>query len=341
MARAITHLHVVIFFFTFLFVFEFIASARRLDEATMLERHEQWMAHYGRIYKDPTEKAARFKIFKKNVEHIDASNAAANKKYKLSANKYADMTDEEFIASYTGYKATTKEAILGSFSYGNLSDVPSTIDWREKGAVTTIKDQMQCGCCWAFSAVAALEGINQMKTGRLVSLSEQELVDCDDQNHGCNGGFMETAFKYIINNHGLATEADYPYGGEDGTCDKAKTANPVAAITSYEQVPMNNEMALLQAVANQPVSVAVNGGQGSDFRFYTSGVFMGQCTSTYLDHAVTAIGYGTSEDGTKFWLIKNSWGTEWGENGYMRIQRDVDAKEGLCGIAMHPSYPKM
>ncbi|XP_052179421.1 senescence-specific cysteine protease SAG12-like [Diospyros lotus] len=339
MARATTHLHLVIFSFTFLFAFELIiVSAHGLEEAAMLEQHEQWMARHGRIYKDSTEKATRFKIFKKNVEYIDAFNVEANKKYNLSVNKFADMTDEEFIASYTGYKATTKEVMLSSFSYANVNDVPSTIDWREKGAVTDVKNQMKCGCCWAFSAVAALEGINQMKTGQLVSLSEQELVDCDYQNHGCEGGSMETAFQFITQNNGLATEADYPYQGGAGTCDGEKRASPVAAITSYEQVPMNDEAALLQAVANQPVSVAVSAGQWSDLRFYNGGVFTGPCT-TNLDHAVTAIGYGTSEDGTKFWLIKNSWGTEWGENGYLRIQRDVDEKEGLCGIAMKPSYP--
>ena len=195
------------------------------------------------------------------------------------------------------------------------------------------------GCCWAFSAVAAMEGITQLKTGKLISLAEQELVDCDTsgEDQGCEGGLMDDAFEFIIQNKGLATEANYPYKGVDGTCNKNKEASHAAQITGYEDVPANSENALLKAVANQPVSVAIDA-SGSAFQFYSSGVFTGDC-GTELDHGVTAVGYGTASDGTKFWLVKNSWGSSWGENGYIRMQRDVDANEGLCGIAMEASYP--
>lgn len=187
--------------------------------------------------------------------------------------------------------------------------------------------------------MAATEGITKLKTGKLKSLSEQELVDCDikGEDEGCDGGFMDSAFQYILQNKGITSESNYPYRGSDGICNREKAATPAAEITGYEDVPSNNEKALLQAVANQPVSVAIDG-SSYDFRFYSSGVFNGDCT-TYLDHAVTAIGYGTAGDGTKYWLIKNSWGTSWGEGGYMMMQRDVSAKEGLCGIAMKASYP--
>ena len=194
------------------------------------------------------------------------------------------------------------------------------------------------GCCWAFSAVAATEGINKLKTGTLISLSEQELVDCDTKgvDQGCEGGLMDDAFKFIIKNGGLTTEAQYPYKGADGTCNAKAAANHAATISGYEDVPANNEQALKNAVANQPVSVAIDA-SGSDFQFYKSGVFTGSC-GTELDHGVTAVGYGVS-DGTKYWLVKNSWGAEWGEEGYIRMQRDVAAAEGLCGIAMQASYP--
>lgn len=179
-----------------------------------------------------------------------------------------------------------------------------------------------------------MEGVTMIKTGQLISLSEQQLVDCATENSGCKGGFMDTAFEFIQHNNGLATEDNYPYNGMDGVCNAKEAA---ATISGYEDVPPNSESELQKSVANQPVSVAIDAG-GSDFQFYSSGVFKGSC-GTELNHGVTVVGYGTSDDGINYWLVKNSWGDRWGEQGYIKIERDVDAQEGRCGIAMKPSYP--
>ncbi|KAL4627061.1 hypothetical protein ACB092_05G140100 [Castanea dentata] len=332
-----------LFFLSLVFIWACQATSRTLHEASMLERHEQWIAMYGRTYEDNAEKERRFGIFKDNVEFIESFNSAGNRSYKVSINAFADRTNEEFRASRNGYKQSFKHRRPASattpFKYENVTAVPPSIDWRKKGAVTPIKDQGECGCCWAFSAVAAMEGINQIAHKKLVSLSEQELVDCDTrgEDQGCEGGLMDDAFKFIMQHKGLTSEANYPYKEMDGSCNRNKEQFPAARITGYEDVPVNNEKALLNAVTHQPISVAIDA-SGAAMQFYSSGIFTGDC-GTELDHGVTAVGYGITAQGTKYWLVKNSWGTSWGEDGYIRMQRDTRAKEGLCGIAKDPSYP--
>jgi KDEL-tailed cysteine endopeptidase len=192
------------------------------------------------------------------------------------------------------------------------------------------------GSCWAFGAVATIEGITKIKKGYLPVLSEQELVDCVTDCYGCAGGWQEYAFQWVINNGGITSEQEYAYTAQNGTCDATKTKHYAASITGYEQVPVRNETALMNAVANQPVTVSIES-SGLFFQFYSSGIFRGPC-GTYLDHAVTAVGYG-GEGSNKYWIVKNSWGTTWGENGYIRMWKDSGSSAGICGIALDASYP--
>ncbi|XP_050147553.1 senescence-specific cysteine protease SAG39-like [Malus sylvestris] len=189
------------------------ATSRTLYEASIAAKHEQWMEEFGRVYQDSAEKERRFHIFKNNVEFVEKFNSEGKKTYKLSINQFSDMTHEEFLRHHTGYKKPTESTSSAdaSFTHENLSltDVPPSIDWREQDAVTPVKDQGDCGCCWAFSAVAAVEGITKIKTGQLISLSEQQLVDCDTSNSGCQGGDMAKAFAYIQRNGGIASEENY------------------------------------------------------------------------------------------------------------------------------------
>ncbi|MED6219101.1 hypothetical protein PIB30_032690 [Stylosanthes scabra] len=312
-----------------------VEESNNLD---MVGRHEQWMVKYGRVYKDEEEKQKRFLIFKKNVEYIESFNAGGDKSYELGINHLSDKTSEELKASLNGYKGPQRGSTpTTTFKYANVDPIPESIDWRTKGVVTPVKNQgSNCGCCWAFSAVGAVESIHAMTTGNLVSLSEQQLVSCDrhGRDQGCRGGFMQDAFRYISMNGGIAGEEDYPYNATDGVCN-AEQPVAVAKIRGYEMVPANNETELMKAVANQPISVSID--PHSLFP-YKSGVFDGPCGYD-LVHAVLAVGYGTTEDGTDYWIMKNSWGPDWGEGGYFRIKRGIGAGPGLCGIAMENSYP--
>ncbi|GMH23629.1 hypothetical protein Nepgr_025472 [Nepenthes gracilis] len=315
-------------------------SIRRSDSEVM-RIYDSWLVEHGKNDNGLGEKAKRFEIFKDNLKFIDEQNAEV-RSYKLGLNRFADLTNEEFRSIYLGAKRDASRRILkpkdDRYTYRVGDELPASVDWREKGAVVPVKDQGQCGSCWAFSAVAAVEGINQIVTGQLISLSEQELVECDrSYNAGCNGGLMDYAFEFIVNNGGIDSEDDYPYTARDGSCDLNRKNAKVVAIDGYEDVLANDEKSLQKAVANQPVSVAIDAG-GRAFQLYQSGIFTGDC-GTELDHGVVAVGYGT-ENGLDYWIVRNSWGSNWGENGYIRMERNLNyTTTGKCGIAIEPSYP--
>ncbi|KAL7085238.1 hypothetical protein ACP275_14G269800 [Erythranthe tilingii] len=312
---------------------------RSHDEVVSM--HESWMAEHGKSYNALGEKEKRLEIFKDNLRYIDEQNAMDNRTYKLGLNRFADLTNDEYRKTFLGSRPDGKRRLTGRKSDRYAPKVgdalPDSIDWREKGAVVPIKDQGSCGSCWAFSTITAVEGINQIATGELISLSEQELVDCDrSYNQGCNGGLMDYAFQFIIKNGGIDSDQDYPYKGRDAKCDQTRKNAKVVSIDGYEDVPVSDEKALQKAAASQPISVAVEAG-GRDFQLYNSGIFSGKC-GVELDHGVSVVGYGT-EKGKDYWLVRNSWGASWGEKGYLRMERNVASKDGLCGIAIEPSYP--
>ncbi|KAL6587656.1 hypothetical protein OROMI_000635 [Orobanche minor] len=320
-----------------------LKNPQRSDEQ-IKNLYEKWLVRHGRAYNEIGEKDTRFGVFKDNLKFIDEHNNNGNRTYEVGLNQFADLTNEEYRAMYLGTRRSdaTRRFVKsrnGSQRYASRGgdEVPESVDWREKGAVAPIKNQGSCGSCWAFSTVAAVEGINHIVTGELITLSEQELVDCDRiENAGCNGGLMDYAFRFIISNGGMDTEDDYPYNAIDGKCDTARKNAKVVSIDGYEDVPQD-EKALQKALAHQPVSVAIEA-SGRALQLYSSGIFTEEC-GTDLDHGVVAVGYG-SEDGVDYWIVRNSWGTNWGENGYFRLERNVvDSPSGKCGIVMEASYP--
>jgi KDEL-tailed cysteine endopeptidase len=298
---------------------------------------EQWSVKHGKHY-EPTERDYRESVYTANLAKIVLHNNE-NHSWTMAVNKFADLTAAEFKARYTGGltipKKSLRRAAVGPF---NTTANPTSVDWTAKGAVTPIKNQEQCGSCWAFSTTGSVEGAWFLSKGSLVSLSEQQLVDCSDAegNQGCNGGLMDQGFQYIIDNKGITTEAAYPYTATDGTC--ASKGKPVAAtLSGYKDVAANNELALETAIVQQPVSVAVEADQ-SVFQFYSGGVMDSSC-GTQLDHGVLAVGYGV-DAGKDYYKVKNSWGADWGEKGYIRLGRGAKFNpSGQCGIQMVASYP--
>ncbi|CAA6670576.1 unnamed protein product [Spirodela intermedia] len=208
--------------------------------------------------------------------------------------------------------------------------LPDFVDWRSRGAVGLVKDQGRCKCCWAFSAIAAIEGINQITTGEFVTLSEQQILDCEMTNTGCcKTGYVNYAYEFVIMNGGIDADTSYPYHGKKKKCKW--NGETVVGITNYEFIPRYSERSLQKAVANQPISVVIRT-HCIAFQFYKS--------VSSLRHAMVVVGFG-NENGEDYWIVKNSWGDKWGENGYIRMKRNVDKPAGVCGITTYASYPLM
>ncbi|KAJ3598293.1 hypothetical protein NHX12_001804 [Muraenolepis orangiensis] len=318
------------------------ALGHPLDEVTLDGQWDQWRTTHRREYNGLGEEGIRRAIWEKNSRMIAAHNeeaALGMHSYELGMNHLGDMTSEEVSMKMMGLLVPVNRDQTFTAAFDDLQGMlPKSIDYRKKGMVTPVKDQGTCGSCWAFSSAGALEGQLAKTTGTLRDLSPQNLVDCVTENSGCGGGYMTNAFSYVMQNGGVDSEESYPYVGQDQPC--AFNISSVAAdCKGYKQIPVGNERALAVALFKAgPVSVGIDASQGT-FQFYQRGVYYDKnCNGDDINHAVLAVGFGVTPKGKKYWIVKNSWSSNWGNKGFILMARNRD---NLCGIANLASYPIM
>jgi len=321
--------------------FATVVSGRAVEQATPFTPEEYWALwkHFQTLdgtanYYTSTEHNDRYDVFCKNMDFAREFNTNKTNSFKLGVTMFADKTQDEFkqwlkLTSGTKPKKTGLRKTFDATKYGTD---PATKDWVDLGAVTPIKNQGQCGSCWAFSTTGGIEGQNFLVNNKLSSFSEQELVDCSGAqgNQGCNGGLMDDGFEYVEAS-GLCYESAYPYEATDGTCRSSSCTSQVS-VSGYTDITQGDTAALKTACANEgPISIAVDA--NTYWQLYTSGIFSHYCNPNSLDHGVLLVGYGSD-----YWKVKNSWGTGWGEDGYIRL---TGTSENTCGLANSASYPKV
>ncbi|XP_073423312.1 cathepsin K isoform X1 [Dendrobates tinctorius] len=301
---------------------------------------ELWKRTHSKQYNGQLDEIKRRHIWEKNLKLIINHNkeySAGKHTYDLAMNHLGDMTSEEIVQTMTGLLVPSNHQSNNTYEEDKKARIPKYIDYRKKGYVTPVQNQGSCGSCWAFSSVGALEGQLMKKTGQLVSLSPQNLVDCDTDNYGCQGGYMTNAFGYVRDNNGIDSDAYYPYIGQDEGC-LYNPSGKAAGCRGFKEIPKGDEKSLKRAVAQiGPVSVSIDASLPS-FHFYSKGVYYDErCDPEGVNHAVLAVGYGNIK-GRKHWIIKNSWGEQWGRKGFVLMSRE---KKNACGIASLASFPVM
>lgn len=304
------------------------------------ESFTSWVREMGKTYADDYEEfERRFEIWLDNLDFILDYNKRSQSHW-LGLNVMADLTNDEYRQRFLGTRVPEERLNRSSSTDRNsvvdlnLDGIPQTVDWRKQNAVTKVKNQESCGGCWAFSATGAVEGINAIYSGSLLSLSEQELIDCEKADDGCEGGWMDDAF-HFVERHGLTLESEYKYIAEDERCKENKETDEYVSIDSHADVD-KTEQALMIAAARQPISVAIEA-DGTSFQLYDGGIYDGNC-GTDLDHGVLVVGYDRTV-GDGYWIVKNSWGEDWGEHGYIKMKMGMNEGQGECGITLASSYP--
>ncbi len=297
-------------------------------ESYIFARFQEFLKKENKKYSTAEEYLARFKIFESNYLKLESFSINVDRKHSVGINKFADMTPQEFRRTYLNLNIKLVDVLKAQSEQLTFAEeAPEAHDWRSTGAVGPVKDQGSCGSCWAFSTVGNLEGLNYLKTKQFVQYSEQQLVDCDKNDSGCNGGLMENAYDYLISAGGIEKQADYKYTGRDGSCKfvKTKAALQVVGHVSAASQDENEVKSFLYSTG--PLAIALN---ADPLQFYNGGIIdadANDCDPQGLNHGVTLVGYG-SENGTDYWIVKNSWGSGWGEDGYFRMARG----KGTCGI---------
>ncbi|UJR07000.1 hypothetical protein I4U23_011289 [Adineta vaga] len=298
-----------------------------------------WKNQFNKSYTSSEEHLRRM-IWRKNLELVEEHNHQADlglHSYRLGMNQFADLTNKEFVNLLKNFHNENNQKQGQKFIINSNIEIPDTVDWRDRGAVVPVKNQGQCGSSWAFSAVGSIEGLYAIKTGERISFSEQQLVDCSTKygNMGCQGGLMNQSFQYLKDAGGIQSDKTYPYNAKENTCT-FNTSNVIVKVCGYVELPSGNETALQQATAFiGPIATSVDAGHTS-FQLYKSGVYdEPQCRPDFPDHGIFVIGYG-NESGKDYWLLKNSWTTDWGEKGYVKMVRN---KNNQCAVATQPSYP--
>ena len=317
----------------------FIITLLNLLNIDIWSKFTLFQEKYNRAY-SMEEVYDRFMIFKRNVDIINTHNSDKCETFNMTINKFTDLTAEEFKERYVGKMYSSSD--YGCVSVGNIdSSEIETFDWRTYNVVNPVRNQGQCGSCWAFATTANAESVWAIHTGDLYDLSEQYLVDCATGigyfNMGCKGGNMDSAFKYMINNK-QCNESAYPYtSGLTETKSRCHSCDEFTTFTSCYDVVTNNQAALKAAVLKNPVVIGIEA-DTYYFQSYSSGILTSSLCGTTIDHAVEIVGFGI-DNNTKYWTVRNSWGADWGEEGYFRILRtDSTDDEGVCGLAIEPSY---